>query len=235
MRMPTSIDICWMPTMRPRMREGASSARNTHTWDDVMPTFRSGQNEEGGWGQRGAGNGTGRGRAGRPPPPAGLLLTGETADDPPAEQLRHVLRAALHRGANHPDHRGDLERAPAAEDVGDEARADGADERAGRHGGGDLSRAREPPAVYLQGQTGVGSGHLAAYSSLQSRAGRVEVVEVLVGADPGAHRADVEAEEGAADGAKGGEDCAAEGRFVSAFTSCSARMPRPARHRGNPP
>jgi len=36
---------------------------------------------------------------------------------------------------------------------------------------------------------------------------RVEVVEILVGSDPGAHRADIKAEQGSADGAEGGEDC----------------------------
>jgi hypothetical protein len=43
------------------------------------------------------------------------------------------------------------------------------------------------------------------YSSLHVRVGVVEVFKVLVAIDPSGHGGDIEAEEGAADGAEGGE------------------------------
>lgn len=43
----------------------------------------------------------------------------------------------------------------------------------------------------------------------------VEVVEVLIGSDPGAHGADVEAEQHAADGAEGGQNLDVNSQFRS--------------------
>lgn len=104
---------------------------------------------------------------------------GETADDAADDEVGDVLRRALQDGADDPDDGGDLERAAAAQGVGEKTGDEGSDERAAGHGGGD--------------------------AALHSRGGVVEELHVGLGADPGAHGADVEAKEHAADGAEGGE------------------------------
>lgn len=91
-----------------------------------------------------------------------------------------VLGGRLERGADEPDDGRNLKSTFSAEEVGDVTSDDGADEGAAGHGGGD--------------------------AALEGAAGVVKVVEVLVGDDPGAHGADVEAEEHAADRAKGSDD-----------------------------
>lgn len=103
---------------------------------------------------------------------------GETRDDTAGDEVTDVLSRALDGGTDNPDDGGDHEGATTAEAVRQEASREGTDEGSSGHGGGD--------------------------TTLKVRVGRVKVVEVVLIVDPGAHGADIEAEERTTDGAESG-------------------------------
>lgn len=153
--------------------------------------------------------------------------TRETVDDASDDELGDVLGAALDGGSDDPDDGGNFHGALAAELVGEEAGTQGTDERASGHGGGDLGGRNQP------GSSWTAAGEAGTYTALEIRTRVVEVLDILLGTNPRAHRTgerktseseawrratgqmpgieggapDIEAEERASNGAEAGEDC----------------------------
>lgn len=91
-----------------------------------------------------------------------------------------ILRRALDNSTDDPNRGRNDQTHATPKMISNEARTNRTGKRARRH------RRRNPP--------------------LQIRVGVVEIVQILLGGQEGAHRRDIETEEGAADRAKGSED-----------------------------
>ncbi len=106
--------------------------------------------------------------------------TRKTTDNSASNQMGDVLRRALHNGTDDPDRGRDNQTHATPKTISNETRANRTGKRARRH------RRRD--------------------ATLQIRVRVVEVVQILLGGQEGAHGRDIETEEGAAYRAKGSED-----------------------------
>lgn len=109
-----------------------------------------------------------------------VVHTSKTTNNSASDKMRDILRRALHNGTDNPDRRRNNQTHATPKVVSNKARANRTSKRARRH------RRRD--------------------ATLQIRVGVVEIVQILLGGQEGAHRRDIETEEGAAYRAKGSED-----------------------------
>lgn len=109
--------------------------------------------------------------------------TCQPADDSTSYQLGHAVCAALDHRTDDPNRRCYHQGQSTTQIVRNKPSHDGSGKRAGRHGRRD--------------------------TALQVRVGMIEVLQILVGPDPGTHRAHIKTKQGTANGAKGRQDCEA--------------------------
>lgn len=102
--------------------------------------------------------------------------TCNTGNHPTGHKLSDILGTALDHGTDDPDDGRGHQRHSAAKVIGEETGANGTAERTGGHGSGNLRELATPTTA--AGQT---------YASLKGRGRMIEVLEVLICADPRAH------------------------------------------------